>query len=327
MVCSEIKFSPDVTLFCKGIAILMLLFHHLFMAHNVETYPLWMSALARRMGLCVPIFLVLSGYGLYKSRRITFKEIVSYRLPKLLINYWVVAAVFIGITMLFCGVSFHDAYPIGSEWRFGLQMLGMNLLPGGPRGFNPTWWFMNAIIPLYLMFPLLYWIVCRNAVLALLFVITIAHVPILSAEQCIVPFAVGIIAAHHNLFERVLWDFNHRKAVLLTSILCVLGMVFMASHHNGGGYGAFAVIAMFVLHAHLPNAIKVCVEYLGKHSMNMFLCHTFFLRYFLVDHLTGKFCPFLAFVLLLAASLVSSIVIERLKQLLGITMVIKVLRK
>lgn len=322
------KFSPDVTLFCKGIAILMLLFCHLFMAHNVEAYPLWMSALARRMGLCVPIFLVLSGYGLYMSKRITFKDILSYRIPKLLINYWVVAAVFIVITIVFFGYSFHDAYPPGLEWRFALQMFGLNVFGGGPAaGFNPTWWFMNAIVLLYLMFPLLCLIVRRSVILALLFSITIANVPILSAEQCVVPFVVGIIAAHLNLFESILKEVGHTKVFLYASLPCMLGMLFMANHHNGGGYGAFAVLALFALHSHLPNVIKVCVEYLGKHSMNMFLCHTFFLRYFLVEHLTGKFCPFLAFALLLSASLISSIVIERLKQLLGINMVLKALKK
>ena len=68
------KFNKQDTNFLKGIAIILLLFHHLFYEHpeigSIKYRGLslvFISALAAKV--CVSIFLILSGYGLNETVR------------------------------------------------------------------------------------------------------------------------------------------------------------------------------------------------------------------------------------------------------------------
>lgn len=91
----------------KGVAILLMIFLHLFMSEDVGKYcqPLFFIGdkpivyyLSRG---CRPVafFLILSGYGLsytYKYKTLNFKGQMN-RLAKLYIHYWLILLIFVGI--------------------------------------------------------------------------------------------------------------------------------------------------------------------------------------------------------------------------------------
>lgn len=84
--------TKNDTLVLKGVAILLLLWHHMFFVSKDLLFD-WhdigiKSAILSRV--CVAIFVFLSGYGLMVSSKINESLIAFYRkrLFKLLLNYW-----------------------------------------------------------------------------------------------------------------------------------------------------------------------------------------------------------------------------------------------
>ena len=68
---------------------------------------------------------------------------------------------------------------------------------------------------------------------------------------------------------------------------------------------------------HVPTIKKLTNPFIGKHSMNMYLMHTFIFAYFLYDFIYGFKYPVLIFGVLLLTSLLLSIVIGFLKGKIG----------
>lgn len=89
----------------KGIAILLMLFLHLFntqerVAECTTFINFWnhkplVFALSRVGSFCVPLYIFLSGYGLFTLYEKTQEHTMSpiRRSLKLLLNYWVVFAI------------------------------------------------------------------------------------------------------------------------------------------------------------------------------------------------------------------------------------------
>lgn len=65
------KFDKRVTNICKGIAVILMLIHHIFpgmTGYGLKLANTWVLPQVAILGkVCVSIFLVLSGYGLYES--------------------------------------------------------------------------------------------------------------------------------------------------------------------------------------------------------------------------------------------------------------------
>ncbi len=89
------SFSLTDTLFAKGIALCLLLLHHLFYE---KSYPfsaflgrsVWVDAAAK---VCVAVFLILSGYGLTKSferKNASYARFTFNHIAKLYAGFWFV---------------------------------------------------------------------------------------------------------------------------------------------------------------------------------------------------------------------------------------------
>lgn len=102
------------------------------------------------------MFVFASGYGLEAStvKEIKLKDYYSHRFKKLYLNYWYIWLLFVPASYFIFGRTFTDVYGDHSVIRGALDFLGI-LKMFGYDGYNPTWWFYNCIIILYLLFPLL----------------------------------------------------------------------------------------------------------------------------------------------------------------------------
>lgn len=307
-------FSRKITAECKGVAVLMLLAHHLWFYPNPELYSNELNHFALRCKLCVAIFLFLSGFGLAKAG-CDWRRIFVRRIPKLLLNFWFVATVFLVIGVVLFGMSVRASYPDGDLWRFGLQLFGLDLIAPW-KGVMPTWWFMSAIVPLYILAPLLDWLVVRYAalVIACAYVVTLlpAHVLV-----WIPPFCLGLLFAHTNAFQKIggIWQ------LLVLGVLFVLGFYYRPDSCVADGFIASILVSFIYCLSEMLyrtlfwRALGGGLEFLGIHSMNIFLCHTFLRRYWFGGFFDGH-CPFVTFMVLLLASLGCSIVIEWMKRIL-----------
>lgn len=65
----------------------------------------------------------------------------------------------------------------------------------------------------------------------------------------------------------------------------------------------------------LPIGINRILEYCGKHSMNIFLVHTLIFEYYFTEFIYGFKHWILVVLALLISSLLVSIVVEKLKQI------------
>ena len=110
--------TSEKTLHLKGIALLLLMWHHLF---GVEYLSGWSAIIPGTEGasyvtgasgkICLAIFLFCSGYGLYKSyvaKESPSKTYILKRLAKTLIPYWIV--MIIAIVYLICAGKFEPKY-------------------------------------------------------------------------------------------------------------------------------------------------------------------------------------------------------------------------
>lgn len=153
--------SKTDTVALKGIAILAMLFHHIYTCPpaGVEPYDgilLFLGALGK---VCVSMFLFCSAYGLsvqYAGTE-TIEDSIKFvvkRLIRFYVNYWFVFLIFVPIGVFIFGRTLADAYGENANvWvKLCSDLLGVN----GTSSYNVTWWFNRLIIVYYLLFPVTY---------------------------------------------------------------------------------------------------------------------------------------------------------------------------
>lgn len=157
-----------------GIAILMMIYHHLFSNPQRLANPEYFSILNTTLGgiteqrlawlfrLCVPFYAFISGYGICTiiskntvSARCSLKSIytnyllVFKQILKLLKKYWLVFAIFIPMGILFFNKSL-----INPE-TFIRALFGLG------NDYNAEWWYIKQHMFMLLLFPLFDFILCN----------------------------------------------------------------------------------------------------------------------------------------------------------------------
>ena len=155
----------------KGIAILLMIFHHCFLdpsrfaGHIVSFAPFSQSAivsLSYFSKICVGIFAFISGYGLYlsavkqpRSAKAVSGWTVS-RLIKTMSGYWLVYILALITTWIYAGLPV-KTYCTNGNIRgllYGaLDFLGVASLFKTPT-MNSTWWYMGAAVLFIVLVPL-----------------------------------------------------------------------------------------------------------------------------------------------------------------------------
>lgn len=144
--------SKQETQILKGVAILLMLFLHLFNREanvalcytfiNIGDVPL-ISYLVRAANP-VSFFLILGGYGMYKVWKKGDKNRFG-RIWKLLMHYWVILILFVSVGTIF----YPNSYP-GSALTILLNFLTVN------TSYNGECWFLFPYIVLSLLSPYLF---------------------------------------------------------------------------------------------------------------------------------------------------------------------------
>jgi len=203
---SKFTLSINDSVQLKGIALMLLLFHHLFYKNIGLYYDVIIlnHGIVHEFGLvckvCVALFVFLSGYGLgvqHFNGDIDVKHFYKRRFTKLMPSYWLMWLLFVPLGMVFFGRTFDVVYGDNVVPKLIINLLGLQGYPGF-YGFNPTWWFMSCIIGLYLMFPLLLKLLGNHlkAMLFVSFLLLLKPIPHLSClTYYLFPFIVGMAFA------------------------------------------------------------------------------------------------------------------------------------
>ena len=280
--------------------------------------------------VCVAIFVLLSAYGLYRSyesycelKGESLKNAVSFtwkHLKKLITGYWWAVVPFAVLGMATGMRSFATVYGTGGK---SLVYLIVDILGLGGRVdmnhmFNVTCWYIALAVGLYLLFPIFYHLIRKNTILFCGVTLVLCFRPfgdiILTSKIWILPFALGLVFAKYNLFEKVM-NQTPKVATQIGIVLLLIGLALLRRRYgvNVDGFFAIGIICfMLFVTSKLP-IVATIFDFIGKHSANIFMTHTFFFSYYWSRYIYSPKYPILIFALLLSVCLVYSILLEKIK--------------
>ena len=347
-------FTKEETNFCKGIAIVMMLFHHLF--NDFEEYagyivdyrpftPDRLTFLALLCKVCVAVFVFLSGYGITFVYHKTFggrepekKELVAFtwnRYWKLMAGYW-----FIFILALLCqplGRTIADAYGTATKdiiFYFVIDFLGLSYLFSTPT-LNPTWWYMSLAIFIIFVMPLIIRLMRRYGALTVVAVLTGGVYLLGTANPStfyLFSLLLGAACMETGFFHKLTQITDKNKIRKYTVFIVELMILFILLRYrtnynlNGIVDGLLALVIACAVHTVLIDipVVSPAVCFIGKYSLNIFLFHTLLYSYYFLRFFFSFHYWVLIVLSLLVVSLLVSVGIEFVKERSGYT---KVMRK
>jgi hypothetical protein len=318
----------------KGIAISLMLMHHLYankdrIIHGNTYVPLLAGVdlegyLGNFAKVCVPMFLFLSGYGLYKSTegRVSIVSAMRSRTLSFYKGYWMCFAIFVPIGLLcFREARFpgRAAVGYGADWVTFVKGLA-----GISTSYNAEWWFVKLyLLILLVVFPLYRHLADRRP-------LGFVFVPILlyafSAKVNSVgnimfyqlSFAAGVgVAKHERKLGIVLHRFHSLQFAPALALVCACVLL---RPRLGGQYCDFLLApALILLGNRLLRLLGLygALAYVGQHSFQMWLNHSFFCYYYFQDAVFAPRYSPLIFVTLLGMSLAAAIGTGWLRSLLA----------
>lgn len=339
MVRTSELFSQDHTLITKGILIIMMLVHHLFTQDLVQTYAVRIAFSNATMHqhisecckMCISGYAFLSAFGMTCSlkkmndntEKAYFKFVVRriIKLEASLIFIYIVAILFKRFVMI---ESIRKVYENGNGFSFVcliIDMLGMAEYFGTPT-VNITWWYMSYALLLVIIMPLIYMLYKRYGLSLLMAVIGGAVIILqnkLNFAALLPSVLLGIAFASEGWFEKL--SLLRRKRIVRIGIE-VVGIWFTYLLYCDVGITyiyAFAFLIpmlVFDLISSIP-FISHLLKFLGKHSTNIFLTHTFIYYYFFTEYIYSLKYDWLILIVMLSLCSMVSMVLEFVKKLCG----------
>jgi len=318
-------FNIDSTNACKGVALILLLWHHLFF--SFPEYGFFVVNTAKLSKVCVAIFVLLSGFGFSESikhKRAGMFHFYKKRLVKLYSNYWFIALIFVFIGTFWMGRQLEDAFDSHIYTKFVIQMLGLHRFAYGEYGYNATWWYMSVIVPLIILFPFIY-VLTKKFGLFFLFLFLLLLIPekqiIPVLNTWLLPFGLGIYASQRNLISKI--DFKLEKyrswkyLMLLTAVCLVVAFRSFSPYMRGTEidwlFGGLIILFVFEL-INTFGMLEKFLSFLGKHLFNIFLFHTFIYYYFWSEFIYSFHYPVFIFLALLSICVLISMGIDQVKK-------------
>jgi hypothetical protein len=326
----------------KAIAILMMLFLHLFNRdYNGLFYPVFFIGaqpisyyISLFCDACVPIFCFVSGYGLYfkfQKNNVIYRKECRLRILRLYINYWIILMLFAVLLGLFLNI---DGYP-GNSYTFFLNFIGLD------NSYNSAWWFFFTYLLLIISSTILFRLI-NKASLIFFFILCIL----------IYLFAFYFRVYKPNLFESELLNWLQRQLSLYgTSLLpFITGAIALKQKWNTNlslffkflpyknAIALFSVFLLVVIHGFIPNFIIApflavpflflfiqiklpiyidnILNFISPHVTNMWLVHMFFYMIYFKKFIYSATFIIPIFLILVVCTILSSIIINKLNVLI-----------
>ena len=322
-------FTKDDTLALKGVAIELMLLHHL--AAFPDRWPVgfggfsswlpgfvekgYLADFAMNSLLCVPLFFFLGGYGLFR-RRAAGRADLAEDVWRLYRRFWRVFFLLIPIGFLFFARSGEGINPLCTRFVLtdGKSLLRTLLLnfTGYDTNLNGEWWFLGSYLcalPLGYLFcratdrargflPDMFAVFCLDILTQGVFP-GLAGVPGLTGlgsnlyfrrfctvNKYMTAFFAGVVFARYDALarlKRAMGRLAHPGAAALAgmAVLFLCRAYVLSDVANGD----ILLAPLFALCCSVcfdrTRRMKALAAFLGRHSANMWLTHSFFCFYFL----------------------------------------------
>ncbi len=335
----EREFSRRASGIVKGMAILFLLNYHLFSEAaavadlGVDYRPFPQEAFLVFAGfgnISVAVFVFLTAFGITRgllvqegiTPRDMYRQAVR-RLLKLMANFLVL---FVSVTLLWQQrFDFASLYGRGKQGFLYMMAdaVGLAQILDTPT-LNMTWWYMEIAYVLIFLVPLLC-ILVQKVGYSLLFLIFFLPVVLNfnpDISRYLFTAAVGVCAAYGNWMEKLLhlkihpalrWPAGGAGLILCVMIRQNYFVQERFLHLADAGIAVFFAWFSLALFGSVP-VIKGILELIGKHSMNIYMVHTFFYLILWRSYIYAFRYAGLILAALLLASLLWSVVLEQVKK-------------
>jgi surface polysaccharide O-acyltransferase-like enzyme len=270
--------------------------------------------------VCVPIYLFLSGYGLFSSFVSNKYKNPFSRVISLWLNFIIILIVFVSIGSFIRP----DIYPQNAK------MLFLNILTWRYT-YNPHWWFLFPYFMLVLTSKLLFKIINRYRSLLVFIAIAImwfiSQVIITQYREwlyqhyffyrmifyfsVLFSFSIGALFAKEAIFHKIRSHFSNRILSFIAPLI-IMGIIVINMFYPTDIFNPiFAVvfIVCFIM-MKVPDCIAKILRYLGHHSTNIWLIHAFFYMYIFHDFIYSFKFPIVIYCVLLLLSILSSYIIN-----------------
>lgn len=310
--------SREDTKVLKGIAVLLMLTHHLWgfpqriaggeLRGLVTLFdisgPYFVAIFAK---ICVSTFFFLGGYGTWMSSRNGSYDAAG-RIKGLYLSFWKVFFLFVPLALLFFrnqSVYCADAAVCNRYADVSWTILFRNLFAVDVT-FNSEWWFLLSYAVALMLFPAIRGVIEKHTAKWNLFFVALVSIVssalyraenlqwlkedwLFSAIFCqpapyISCFWMGMVCAKDGLLDRL--QEGLKKNGLLNPVADVgllFAVVFLRTRAIGDGPDLFFVPVVCVVTVDFLARMQPVRRFflqMGRRSTNMWLIHTFFCYYF-----------------------------------------------
>ena len=341
-------FDKNDTKIMKALAIILMLYHHLFafpdrihytyislINFNGKTLPYFIGDFGK---LCVAIFLFLGGYGTYYVYKNNNKGLIEKKLFNLYKAFLKVFIITIPISVLL-----HDKQVVLTVENFINNITGINTT------FNGEWWFLMPYVCLIILFPLLIFIINKigkNVYISFILLIiyqlllTNYYPKILSLSMfdnfrmsnlylnmtytlyLLSTFVCGMLFSKFKLLDIIKQKYTNKKIYTIISIVLLI-LIFILrrkvwKYDCDYVYAPIFIISMtIILSNNIFTKLKEVLISIGNNSTNIWLIHSFFCYHWCQRFIFMPKLSVLIFLLLLVVSYISSIIINKFYKFIG----------
>lgn len=354
------EFSKEDSLKCKGFAILIMLFHHMYMSpERYEGYVISFAPLSEEMvnqiadflKICVGLYVFVSAFGLtvsYKNWKGRLSAFSLHRTFKMMFVFYVVYVCAVLVSFVVAKdwniwAVYGGKGRLAALFYMGIDFLGLADLFGTPS-LNVTWWYMSFAIVLVFLVPVLNRLYDKvNGVWLLVMSVLLPKALGLSAGSHVIRYLplliLGILCARTGLIGKCKEVLDRKgrgkKAIYFLVLLFfyvllfrlregVLKSSFIAVWDSVVPFLTVCLLSLFI------NRIRVLshiLSFFGTYSTLIFLTHTFIRAYWYPDFIYGHTSAWLNYGILVVTSLLVAVILDVLMKAIRVRKIENMLDK
>jgi hypothetical protein len=327
-------FSKTDTTILKGVAILFMLFLHLFNGDNVDSLcrvlfhvnGIPVVHILTRCTYPVPFYLFLSGYGLYASKSNSYRKNAK-RIFKLYIHYWITLAIFVSLG---AGIVGTTKYP-------GSWMNLFNNITGLVTTYNYQVWFLLPYSILAFFSPLIIKSINKLSPFLIFLTTGIFYVIayslihfygktffadkiflnlVILCFELLFPLVLGCLSAKYINLSYMKKCLDNCEVKNVCFVILLLALVLLRSLYRSNifdGIYACLFIMLFVL-IERPKWLNNFLLEIGKRSTSMWFIHSYFCYYLFHDFIYSFKYPIVIYIILIVCSYICSVIIDYLNK-------------
>ena len=345
------SFSISVTNVIKGFAICQIVYFHAISCMGSDSYQILNYSFNKlygqfgNIGVVFFVFLTTYGYTIQSKKELSeygkekpYLKFIQNKLSNLYKQYWFVfifaciLSIFLSPNWMDIRLVYQSSSIIKSIGRFICNFLGLTHLIYGDNAYtlNQTWWYISLSVVLIIIIPIIFRFYRKYKAETIIFCLSFSLIlGKMKYMQYLFAVIFGIIFAEEDLFIKIKRT-TQKYYYSFVVFLCLLGLLLLQWYKvrinpNTWDYyiiadSIFAIGIITFIYCYLYRfiVIKNIFEFIGKHSGNIFLIHSFIYLYYpkISSFVYGFHYDILIWLVTILFSLVISILLEWLKKIL-----------